>query len=73
MGMDILIWIGTGFTLLGLAGLVWCIVLATKARRAGLPDDALRARLQRVVTLNLGALGVSVIGLMLVIAGISLG
>ena len=71
--MDILIWIGTAFTLLGVAGLVYCIVLATQARRAGLPDDALRARLQRVVTLNLAALGISAIGLMLVVTGIMLG
>jgi hypothetical protein len=71
--MDILIWIGTAFTLLGVAGLIYCIVLATKARRAGLADDALRAQLQRVVTLNLAALGVSAIGLMMVVAGIMLG
>ncbi len=70
--MEILIWIGTALTLAGVAGLIYCIVLATKARRAGLPDDALRARLQRVVTLNLAALGVSAIGLMLVVTGILL-
>jgi hypothetical protein len=70
--MDILIWIGTACTLSGVAGLVYCIVLATRARRAGLDDDALRARLQRVVTLNLAALGVSALGLMLVVAGIIL-
>ena len=70
--MEILIWIGTVFTLAGVAGLVWCILLATRARRAGLPDDALRGRLQRVVTLNLGALAVSALGLMLVVAGILL-
>jgi hypothetical protein len=71
--MELLIWIGTAFTLIGVAALIYCIVLATQARRAGLPDDALRARLQRVVTLNLAALAVSVIGLMLVVTGIVLG
>ena len=70
--MEILIWIGTALTLAGVVGLIYCIVLATKARRAGLPEDALRARLQRVVTLNLAALGVSAIGLMLVVTGILL-
>jgi hypothetical protein len=71
--MDILIWIGSAFTLAGVAGLIYCILLATKARRAGLPDDHLRARLQKVVTINLAALGISALGLMLVVAGIILG
>ena len=70
--MEILVWIGAGLTLVGLLGLVWCIVLTIRARRAGLPDDELRARLQRVVALNLGALAVSALGLMAVIVGIFL-
>jgi hypothetical protein len=68
--MEIMVWIGTGLTLLGLAGLVWCIVLALRAKRSGLPDDQIKARLQRVVTLNLGALAVSAIGLMFVVFGV---
>lgn len=68
-----LIWIGAALSLTGIGGLGYCIVTALRARRAGLPDDALRARLQHVVTINLAALGVSAIGLMLVVAGIMLG
>ncbi len=71
--MDGLIWAGAAVTLLGLAGLVWCIVRVAAARRAGLPDAELRARLQRVVALNLAALLVSALGLMLVVVGIVLG
>jgi hypothetical protein len=71
--MEFLIWIGAAIALAGVAGLVWCIVLALRARRAGLPDDALRARLQHVVVLNMAALGVSALGLMCVVAGILLG
>jgi len=71
--MEILVWIGAGLTLLGLAGLIWCIVLAARARSAGLSDEALRARLQKVVALNLGALALSALGLMAVIVGIFLG
>lgn len=71
--MDWLIWIGTGLSLAGVGGLVWCIILTLQARRAGLPDDALRARLQQVVTYNLAALGVSALGLMVVVTGILLG
>lgn len=70
--MELLIWIGAALTLAGIAGLVWCIVLAMRLRNAGLPDDALRTRLQRVVMLNLGALGVSALGLMAVVMGIAL-
>jgi hypothetical protein len=71
--MDWLIWIGTGLSLAGVAGLIWCIILTLQARRMGLPEAEMRARLQQVVTYNLGALGVSAIGLMLVVAGILLG
>lgn len=71
--MQILIAIGALVSLVGVAGLVWCIVLALKARKAGLPDDALRARLQHVVVLNMAALGISALGLMLVVTGIFLG
>jgi hypothetical protein len=71
--MEILVWIGAGLTLLGLAGLIWCILLAARARRAGLSDNALRTRLQKVVALNLGSLALSALGLMAVIVGIFLG
>jgi len=70
--MGYVIWGGAGLTLLGVLGLMWCIVLAVRARRSGLPDDQVRASLQRVVALNLGALAVSFLGLMAVVAGIML-
>lgn len=70
--MTSLIWIGSLFSLGGVAGLLWCIALAIKARRADLSDDNMRARLQHIVTLNMVALGVSALGLMLVVAGILL-
>jgi hypothetical protein len=70
--MEWLIWIGAAVSLAGLAGLVWCIVLAARAKRAGLSDDAMRARLKGIVALNMGALFVSAFGLMLVVVGIIL-
>jgi hypothetical protein len=60
---------------IALAGLVvlgWCIWAAVAAKRAGLPDAELRARLQRIVTINMGALLISVLGLMSVVMGIFL-
>ncbi len=71
--MDILIWIGAAISLAGVAGLVWCIVLVARAKRANLSEDALRARLQKVLPLNLGALLLSAIGLICVVLGILLG
>ena len=70
--MAMVIWIGAALTLLGVAGLVWCIVLAVRAKRSGLADAAMKAALQRVVALNLGALALSGLGLMLVVVGVIL-
>lgn len=70
--MQAMIWIGAALSLAGVAGLLWCVVLALQARRGGLPDEALRARLQRVVYLNVGALALSALGLVLVVMGIVL-
>ena len=70
--MEVLVWGGAALTLLGVAGLVACIVLAMRARQAGLDDAELRARLQRIVTLNLGALAVCGLGRLAVIVGLFL-
>ncbi|OSP54933.1 hypothetical protein [Pseudoruegeria sp. SK021] len=71
--MDVLIWIGAAISLAGLGGVIACIVIATRAKKAGLGDEALRAKLKSVVALNLAALMVSALGLMCVILGITLG
>ena len=70
--MENLIWIGALVTLVGLAGLIWCILKVQRARKQGLDDAALKAELQKVVALNLGALFLSAIGLMIVVVGILL-
>jgi hypothetical protein len=70
--MDWLIWIGAAVSLGGVAGLLRCIQLALRARKSGLDNSAMRARLQQIVTFNLAALGVSALGLMLVVMGIIL-
>ncbi len=70
--MDYVIWGGAALTLLGVFGLVWCIVLAVRARKSGLPDDQIKGQLQRVVAWNLGALALSFLGLMAVITGVIL-
>lgn len=71
--MGALIWIGAAATLAGVGLLLWCVRRALALRKAGLPDADLRAGLQTVVTVNMAALGLSALGLGLVVAGILLG
>ncbi|GLS80346.1 hypothetical protein [Paracoccus marinus] len=74
---DLLIWGGALLTALGLCAIVWCIVRVLGARRAraeGRLDEAgLRARMQRVVVINMAALASSMLGLMAVVVGVMLG
>lgn len=70
--MQYLIWAGALVTLVGLAGLIWCIVKVQRARAQDLDEEALKSELQKVVALNMGALFLSAIGLMMVVVGILL-
>ncbi len=70
---DIVIWAGAVLTLAGLTGILWCIWAVWRARRQGLDEAAFRARMQRVVAVNMAALAASVLGLMAVLLGIMLG
>ncbi|UWQ64031.1 hypothetical protein K3723_06980 [Leisingera caerulea] len=70
---DLIVWAGAALSVAGLLGLVWCIIKVAHARRQNLDDDALRAVVQSVLPYNLGALLLSVLGLMLVMVGIFLG
>ena len=71
--MDWLIWTGAAVSFAGLLGLVWCILRVWRARRANMSDEELRDVVRRTVPLNMGALMLSVLGLMVVIMGIFLG
>ena len=64
--------LGVLVTLGGLGLLIYCISSVARARKAGLPDNELRAKIQRVVAINLAALFISTIGLMMVIVGLFL-
>lgn len=68
--MEYVIWGGAGLTMIGVLGLLWCVVLGIRAKRSGLPDAEVKAQLQRVVALNLAALALSALGLMAVIFGV---
>ena len=68
--MAALIWGGAVVTLLGVAGLMVCATQSLKART--LAEDQARAVMARVVTWNLASVGVAVLGLMGVVAGLLL-
>ncbi len=68
--MEFLIWIGTALSLLGLLGIILCIVAISKAKKENLSDDALRSRMQKLIPVNGVALLLSVLGLILVVTGI---
>ncbi len=70
--MDLLIWIGAAISLVGLAGIMLSIVKVRQARRQASDDADLKARIQKVLPLNLGAFLVSVLGLMCVVMGVIL-
>ena len=71
--LEWLVWTGAAVSVLGLLGLIWCIVKVRAAKKAGLDDAQMRATLQSVIPLNLGALLLSFLGLMMVMLGIFLG
>ena len=72
--MGALIWIGAILSLTGVGLLVWCIARALAIRKRAVEDEtATRTGLQRLVLVNFAALGLSAIGLMLVVVGILLG
>lgn len=70
---EVMIWAGAGISVIGLAGIIWCIVRVARARRAKLGDDEMNAVIQSIIPMNMGALFLSVIGLMLVAVGVILG
>ncbi|MBT6096755.1 MAG: hypothetical protein HOH05_00090 [Marinovum sp.] len=67
------IWGGALVSLVGLSGLIYCIFKVAKAKRSAIDDDALKAVLQSIVPINLGALLLSVLGLILVVIGVFFG
>lgn len=71
--MEIVIWIGAALSALGICGIIYSIVAVARAKRAGLSDEDLRARVSAILPINLIALFVSMIGLMAVIIGVMLG
>lgn len=70
--MEFLVWLGAAVTVAGMIGIIYSVVLVTRARKSGLDDVALRKRLNKILPINLAALFLSVIGLMMVVVGVLL-
>lgn len=68
---EMIIWAGAAVSVIGLLGIVWCIVRVARARRANLTEDKMQATLQSVLPMNLGSLFLSILGLMMVGVGIA--
>lgn len=64
--------IGIIATLLGLLGLIYCMMQAYRAKKSGLEGEELTKHLQKLVAVNLGAFFLSAIGLAIVLVAILL-
>ena len=70
--MDFLIYIGGAFTLTGLIGLGYCIKMAVAIKREGSEAKDASKRLRTLVAWNMGAMGMSSIGLAMIVIGLIL-
>ncbi|WP_348663551.1 hypothetical protein [uncultured Planktomarina sp.] len=70
--MDWLIIPGIVVTFIGLGLLFYTIARIMWAKKQGLSDEQMKLQLQSAVAWNLGAMGCSAIGLMMVVIGIML-
>ena len=70
--MDLLILIGAVISLTGIVGIALSILKVIRAKRVVTNNDELRAKIQTILPLNLGAFLVSIIGLMCVVLGVIL-
>ena len=68
---DMIIWGGAVVSVIGLIGIIWCIIRVSRSKRANLTDDEMKNVLKNVLPLNLGALFMSFLGLMIVGVGIA--
>jgi beta-phosphoglucomutase-like phosphatase (HAD superfamily) len=70
--MTLLAVLGSALTAAGLAGLGHCIIAGLRVRREKPAPEVARARLQRLVAVNLGSVALAGLGLALLVAGLAL-
>lgn len=64
--------VGIALTLAGLGGLAWFIFATARARSAGLDEAEMKARLSKLLAINLGSVAIAGLGLMCLIVGLFL-
>lgn len=70
--MAAMIWIGAVVTVIGVAGLAYCVLAAMRLRKSGKPEEEMRGALQKLVAINLAAFAIAALGLMAVVIGLIL-
>lgn len=71
--MEILIWIGAGLAVFGIAGVIYSMIRVARAKNDKMTDEELRDTIRKVIPINLGTLFVAMIGLMMVVIGVMFG
>lgn len=69
---DIVLWSGAGMALLGLAGVIWCILKAVRLRRAARQGADPGAALRQLVALNMGSVALAFLGMGVMVVGMAL-
>ena len=64
--------IGLVLSLAGLAGVLWCIRMAARLKRADLPASAVQSELSRLILAHMAAIGAAFLGLGLLVVGLLL-
>lgn len=67
--MDWLVYPGVFMTLLGVAGLAYCMLRANKLRTAKLEGEPLATELAKLIPINIASLFLGVVGLAMVLVG----
>jgi len=70
--LELLVIIGAIISIIGLIGILVCILKASKAKREGGTQEEMQAKLEPLIPLNLGSLFLSIIGLICVVLGVIL-
>ncbi len=70
--MELLVIAGASTSLLGLFGLGYCIWKSVQIKRSGADLKSITPQLQKLIAINFASVGLSALGLMMVVVGILL-
>jgi len=73
LDLSMLVWPGAAIALVGVIGILACVRSVMNARNKGLSDQEMVEHMQKIGAWNMAALGISAMGLALVVIGLLLG